>query len=170
MTSDLQIRRYRPDDRTRVRSIQDSALRDANAYLGEDAPDATFDAVEEEYLTNEGEFLVGTIDEEPVAIGAFRPPTGIVADRLDGIGEGVAELKHMHVDPGYQRQGYGQQMLDELQQRAQNRGYEELALGTTDRQTSAQRFYEANEFREVYRERITAFGETFELLCYRKSL
>lgn len=164
MSEDLRIRKYRPADRDRVEAVMERALRDAGAYL-EGAPD---DEAPIEAACRGGEFLVGTVDGEIVATGAFRRPAEPLTEFVDP-GESAAELKRMHVHPAYQRRGYGERLLEELQARAR-REYAALVLLTSDRQTAAQQFYEANGFAEVRREPVAAFGEEFAVVVYRKRL
>jgi ribosomal protein S18 acetylase RimI-like enzyme len=114
--------------------------------------------------------LVGEINDRIVATGAFRPVQGIIANFLDTIGDSTVEIKRMHVDPDYQRRGYGQQIFTELQQRAQNQEYTELVLLTTSPQIAAQNFYEGNGFEEIERESVEFQGESFDAIVYRKIL
>jgi len=169
MGSEFILRRYRPADRERVEAVMESALRDAGVHFEEAPPDAD-GTLTEEYLDSGGEFLVGEVDGRIVATGAFRPPGGFVTECLDDVKEGAAEIKRMHVAPDYQRRGYGQHVLDELQRRARNRGHTVLVLNTSSIQTPAHRFYESNGFAEIGREPVGAGGKSFDLVFYRKSL
>lgn len=169
MPETLEVRRYRPADRERVEVIMETALRDAGAY-DEDAPEDLDGSLARAVLDGAGEFLVGEVDGTVVATGAFRPVEGIVATSLDTFGDDTGEIKRMHVLPDHQRSGYGQRLLDELERRALNRGYRELVLATSDRQTAACRFYESNGFEEILRHSIGAFDESFDMLVYRKPL
>lgn len=164
----LDIRRYRPPDRERVESVIESALRDAGAYF-EEPPDAA-EPIAEAYLREAVEFIVGELGGTLVATGALRPVEGIVAAYLDSFDAETIEIKRMHVHPDYQRRGYGQQILDELQRRARARGRRELVLSTSDLQTAACRFYESNGFEEVGRDSIEAFDRSFDVVVYRKSV
>jgi ribosomal protein S18 acetylase RimI-like enzyme len=87
--------------------------------------------VEETYIDSGGDFLVGLLDDEIVAMGAFRPPTGYLTDYFDDLPKTTAEVKRMRVDPGQQRRGYGQQIYDELERRAEKRGFTDLVLDTS---------------------------------------
>ena len=169
MGVELSIRRYQPDDRERVETIMEAALRDTGAYF-EDTPEDTTLTLQEKYLESGGEFVVGEINGQIVATGAFRPVGGLVTEFLDSIPDGAIEIKQMHVAPDYQRQGYGQQILDELQERAREDGHTTLLLETTSLQSAAQHFYEANGFEEVVREPVEAEGRAFDVLFYRKTL
>jgi N-acetylglutamate synthase-like GNAT family acetyltransferase len=76
-----------------------------------------------------------------------------------------AEVKRMRVLPEFQRQGFGQAILNQLEDRAQQMDYTELILDTTTKQLSAQILYEKNGFVEVKREMLPPF----ELIIYRKT-
>lgn len=169
MTERLSIRQYASDDRTRVDAVMEAALRDTGAYF-EDVPHESTAPIEEEYLDSGGEFLVGEVDGEIVAIGAFRPVGGLVSEYLDSIDDGTVELKRIHVAPEQQRLGYGQQILDELQRRAHNRGSTTLVLLTTSLQKAAHRFYESNGFIEIDRTHVTAGEKSFDDIIYRTYL
>jgi len=56
--------------------------------------------------------------------------------------QGCAAVKRMRVHPDHQRRGFGQQVLDALQDRARDLGYTRLVLDTTVQQVAAQRLYE----------------------------
>lgn len=99
--------------------------------------------------------MVGILDSKIVCMGAFRkkPDT-------------AAEIKRMRVNPDYQRKGFGQAILNQLEVRASELGYTELCLDTTTKQIPAQKLYEKNGYSEVRREKIPEF----ELILYRKKL
>lgn len=97
-------------------------------------------------------------------------PLGEVGAYLDTIADGTVEIKRMHVDPDHQRQGHGQRILDELQQRARNRGHTGLVLNTLSLQSAAQYFYESNGFTELDREHVTADGRSFDVVIYHKRI
>jgi len=152
MADDLSIRRFDPGDGDRVRELHEAALRSVDAYV-EAVPDPDMHDVEETYLDDGGEFLVGEIDDEIVATGALR--------REDAT---TAEVTRMRVDPDHQRRGYGTAILAALEDRAAVLGYETLVLDTLDRQTGAKRLYESFGYERTGSERR---GE-YEQLFYRK--
>lgn len=168
MIRELTVRRYRPADRDRVFELHETAMRDVGAYV-EGAPEPDLEDVEDAYLERGGEFLVGTVDEEIVAMGAVRPPTWYITELVD-CRAGTGELKRMRVDPAHQRRGYGQAILDALLERARDLGYTELVLDTTPGQTGARDFFEANGFRQIGREQIEGPDEPIDLLVYRRQI
>jgi GNAT superfamily N-acetyltransferase len=136
----LHIRRYVPGDRRAVRRLHDDALTEVGAHLGSGSWDDDLDEIESVYLKQGGEFLVGVLDGEVVAMGA-----------LMRISPERAGLKRMRVRPGLQGRGYGQAMLDALHRRASELGYSTLRLDTTVQQRAAQRLYLKNGYSEVGR-------------------
>jgi GNAT superfamily N-acetyltransferase len=137
-TEPLHIRRYEPGDKRSVRRLHDDALNEVGAHLGSGSWDDDLDEIESVYLDQGGEFLVGLLDREIVAMGA-----------LMRISPQKAELKRMRVRPGLQGRGYGQAVLDALHRCASELGYSTLRLETTVQQWAAQRLYLKNGYSEV---------------------
>ena len=149
------LRRYTSADQEAVERLHVFAIQQAGAYLGRGPWDDDVYAIEEVYLKNRGEFLIGECDGLFVAMGALKRTS---AER--------AEVKRMRVHPDYQGRGYGQLILDELETRARALGYQTLHLDTSVLQIAAQRLYEKNGFREVGRDR---YGQ-LEVILYEKQL
>jgi len=142
----LHIRRYEPRDKRAIRRLHDDALNEVGAHLGSGPWDDDLDEIESVYLDQGGEFLVGFLDGEIVAMGA-----------LMRISPEKAELTRMRVRPGLQGRGYGQAMLDALHRRASELGYSTLRLDTTVQQRAAQRLYLKNGYNEVGRGSVGPF-------------
>ena len=146
----LHVRRYEREDKCAVRRLHDDALNEVGAHLGTGSWDEDLDEIESVYLESGGEFLVGVLDGEVVAMGALMR---ISAEK--------AELKRMRVRPGLQDRGYGQIVLDALHRRAIELGYSTLRLETTVQQRAAQRLYLKNGYREAGRGVIGPFDCIF---------
>ena len=142
----LHIRRYQPGDKRAIRRLHDDALNEVGAHLGRGPWDDDLDEIGDVYLDGGGEFLVGVLNGEIVAMGA-----------LMRISPEKAELKRMRVRPGLQGQGYGQAMLDALHRRASELRYPTLRLDTTVQQLAAQRLYLKNGYREAGRGTVGPF-------------
>lgn len=108
------------------------------------------------YLANNGTFLVELLDGQIVAMGALRK-----------ISNEKGEIKCMRVLPQFQRQGFGQAILDILEKEAVKRGYKTLCLDTNVLQVAAQKMYLKNGYAEVRR---TKQGFPFETIFYEKRL
>jgi ribosomal protein S18 acetylase RimI-like enzyme len=136
----LNIRRYQPSDHAAVWDLHKTALLAAGAYIEGSAFDADLYQIEAVYLDGYGEFLIGTIQDRIVAMGALR--------RTD---PARAEIKRMRVHADFQRQGFGQAIYTALEKRAQELGYSVLHLDTAVVLVGAQHFYAKNGFKEVRR-------------------
>ena len=136
----MHIRRYEPGDKRAVRRLHDEALNEVGAHLGAGPWDDDLDDIEGVYLESGGEFLVGELEGEVVAMGAIRR-----------ISPDAAEVKRMRVRGGLQGRGYGQAMLDSLHRHAATIGYTTLHLDTTMQQWTARGLYLKNGYREVGR-------------------
>jgi GNAT superfamily N-acetyltransferase len=146
----LHIRRYEPGDKHAVRRLHDDALNEVGAHLGSGPWDNDLEEIEGLYLESGGEFLVGILEGEVVAMGAIKR-----------VSPDVAEVKRMRVRPALQGHGYGQAMLDALHRRAAGLGYSTLHLDTTVQQRAARRLYLKNGYREVGRGSIGPFDCIF---------
>jgi GNAT superfamily N-acetyltransferase len=142
----LHIRRYESGDKRAVRRLHDDALNEVGAHLGTGPWDEDLDDIEGVYLGSGGEFLVGILEGDVVAMGAIK------RDSPD-----VAEVRRMRVRSDLQGRGYGQAMLDALHRRAAGLGYSTLHLDTTVQQRVARRLYLKNGYREVGRGSIGPF-------------
>ena len=154
-TEPLHVRRYGPGDRRAVRRLHDAALNEVGAHLGSGPWDDDLDEIENVYLDQGGEFLVGVLDGEIVAMGA-----------LMRLSPKRAELKRMRVRPGLQGRGYGQAVLDALHRRASELGYSRLSLETTVQQLAAQHLYLRNGYREAGRSVVGPF----DCIIYEKEI
>ena len=150
----LNIRRYQPSDHAAVWELHKTALVAAGAY-SPGATDPDLNQIEAVYLNNGGEFLVGTIQDRVVAMGALRRTD---SDR--------AEIRRMRVHPDFQKRGFGQAIYTALEKRARELGYSVLHLDTAVVLVGAQHFYAKNGFKEVRR------GKLGELDCifYEKQI
>lgn len=155
MSTDLRLRRYEPRDADRVLTLEREALEAVDARPDEAGWTDDLRTVEATYLDSGGEFLVGELDGEVVAMGGLK--------RVD---DATAEITRMRVDPDHHRRGFGEAVLLELESVAAALGYDELTLETTARQQAAQGLYEKYGYERT--------GERehgrFEVLTYRKSL
>lgn len=158
------LRRYTSADQQAVEYLHVSALQQTGAYLGRGPWDDDIYAIEEVYLKNQGEFLIGECDGLFVAMGALKRT-----------GPERAEIKRMRVRAEHQGRGYGQLILEALEARARDLGYKILHLDTSVLQIPAQRLYEKNGYHEVGRDKFRqqVSEDTYQLLeviLYEKQL
>jgi ribosomal protein S18 acetylase RimI-like enzyme len=150
----LIIRQYQPNDKEAVKALHFAGLEQLGAK-----PDPYYDDdlnhIEESYLNDKGEFLVGTENGEIVVIGAIRKLTFK-----------KGEIKRVRVRHDFQRQGYGQSILGKLEERAIELGYDELCLDTLAGNIPAQRLFEKQGFTEARRGKVGPY----DLVFYSKKL
>lgn len=149
--TDLDLRRYEPTDRERVLELHEEALRATGEYI-EDVPaevEADLHDIEGGYLLPGGEFLVGEMAGTIVAMGGFRPVERSWLREVDD--DRTAELKRMRVDPVHQRRGYGERVLQTLEERAREQGFKRMWLDTAPELTAARRLYEKHGYEQTGR-------------------
>ena len=97
------------------------------------------------YQTNDGNFWIAEIAGK--IIGTIS---------LLDIGNRKAALRKMFVDKNYRGKefGVGQKLLNTLIDWGRHKGFTEIFLGTTEKFTRAQRFYEKNGFEEIEKQEL----------------
>lgn len=152
----MHIRRYEPADQAAVAELHRVALQDIGVDPGPGPWDddvATADAVIATYLVPRGEFLVGLVDDEIVAMGALKP-----------VDDETVELKRMRVLPAAQRRGHGTAVLARLEALAVELGYRTIVLDTTTMQTAAIAMYRGRGYVQTGHSELRGF----EVLAYAK--
>ena len=148
----LEFRRFQPYDAPAVRDLHVLALRSTGAFIepNDDRDwDRDLENIEEVYLRPGGEFLVGVLGGEIVAMGALR---------LDQ--DGSATLKRMRVHPRCQRRGYGRELLGRLEEAARQRRVTHIVLDLLPVQNAALALYLSRGYVETHR----AWRDGIELL------
>jgi ribosomal protein S18 acetylase RimI-like enzyme len=113
------------------------------------------DDIEGAYIKNNGDFIVGTIEDEIITIGA-----------ISKYSQTCGEIKRIRIRRDYQGQGYGEKMLAALIERARELGYSELCMDTLADNLPAQNLYEKAGFTKTGRGEIG----TYDLVFYGKKL
>ena len=70
--SNFKIRRYKDIDKHKVFRLHTFALKKATAFCKHGHWDEDFKNIENVYLKNKGEFLVGILDNKLIAMGALK--------------------------------------------------------------------------------------------------
>ncbi len=153
---DIQIRQYKPEDKKAIKALNKESIEEFGDSFRSKFPD--LDEIENVYLEDDGEFLVATKSGKIVGTGALKK-----------ISDQMAEVKRMRVSPDFQRQGIGEMILNELEKRAQELGYQVLELDTSINQPGAQAFYLKNGYVETKREGQEE-GWPVETIFYQKKL
>ena len=100
-----------------------------------------------EFAEPRGRFLLGLVDDAPVAMGGWR-----MRPDLDAvIGGRCAEVKRMFVSPMVRRRGLARRLLAALEDSARQAGIEVLALETGTMQPEAIALYEAQGYEPTVR-------------------
>ncbi|MCO5974182.1 GNAT family N-acetyltransferase [Actinoallomurus soli] len=137
----LRLRRYTARDHQAVFALHQECLFRVGVRPGDGVYyDDDFARIDEIYLRDRGEFLVGEVRGEVAALGGLR--------RVDDV---TAEMVRLRVRPDLQGRGYGRVLVTVLQQRAAELGYRVLRADTTVRQRAALALYRAFAWREVDR-------------------
>jgi GNAT superfamily N-acetyltransferase len=95
-------------------------------------------AKDPERMKDDNDILVAYADDRPVGIGCLRT-----------FGPGIGEIKRMYVVPEQRRNGVARQLLDALEARARDHGFEVVRLDTHDRLPEAIRLYRSAGYREI---------------------
>ncbi|MCO6010249.1 GNAT family N-acetyltransferase [Actinoallomurus purpureus] len=139
--ADLRLRRYTRRDHRTVFALHQECLFQVGLRPGDGVYyDGDFARIEEIYLRDRGEFLVGEVRGEVAALGGLR--------RVD---DGTAEMVRLRVRPDLQGRGYGAALVTVLEQRAAELGYRVLRADTTVKQRVAIGLYRSFGWREVDR-------------------
>jgi ribosomal protein S18 acetylase RimI-like enzyme len=154
-SQNLRVRRYQDADHDAVWPLHHHALEHVGAHAGAGPWDDDLHAVRRVYLEQHGEFVVGLLEDQLVAMGALRRTS---AHR--------AEIKRMRVAPHVQGRGFGRLILNHLERRAKQLGYKHLHLDTTAGQVAAQALYRRHGYHEIGREQC----DQFELIFFEKRL
>ncbi|MCG5216305.1 GNAT family N-acetyltransferase [Streptosporangium sp. KLBMP 9127] len=142
----LTIRRYRWSDLEAVWALHQICLAQVGLASGDGVYyEDDFPRINEVYLADRGEFLVGEDDEGDgapriVAMGGLR--------RIDAQ---AAEMCRLRVHPEFQRRGYGERILLALESRAIVLGYQTVRGDTTLNQSAAIALYHKYGWREISR-------------------
>ena len=130
--------RYDPKHEEAMLALHRSAIEGFALGMSQKEDEADLMDIEEVYLRNHGEFLLGLLDKRVIAMGGFK--------RLS---KTSAELRRMRIARDLQGQGYGTWLLHELEQRAFETGIRELCLDTARRRPLTLEFYRKHGYRET---------------------
>ncbi len=142
----IELRSFQSGDAEAVWALHDAALEDAGVHGGHGPWEDDLRDIPATYLDPGGDFLVAFAGGELVGIGGLLPRS-----------PGEAEIKRMRVHPDHQRRGLGRRILEGLESRAEEFGFERVRLDTTEEQVAARKLYESAGYREVERRRTARF-------------
>jgi ribosomal protein S18 acetylase RimI-like enzyme len=156
--SDLIIRRYLTSDKEKVKDLYILASHHSEIGYRSGPWEQDFENIEGAYFDG-GEFLVGVLDQEIIAMVGLRK-----------ISDSMGHIRRMRVHPKYRKKGFGQLILKELEQRAINNRLTELRLRTSTQQKMAQSFYEKNGYQKMDSNKEFYTEGPFEVIWYHKKL
>ena len=133
----MQLRRYESKFNDSILALHRSAIEGFSLGMSQLQDEADLMAIELTYLDSGGEFLLGFVDDQLVAMGGFK--------RLSGT---LAELKRMRIKRDCQGHGYGSAVLSALEQRALEVGILTLCLETAKRRPLTLEFYRKHGYLE----------------------
>lgn len=107
-----------------------------------------------------GLFLVGYLDDVPVASGAWRA--------YDELESGDAEVKRMYVATSARGRGFARAILAELERTALEAGRRRVALVTGSEQPEAVALYRSSGYREIAN--FGLYKDEPECICFGKML
>lgn len=157
----LRLRRYRAADHATVLALHREGLAQVGLRPGDGVYyDHDFFRMEDIYLRNDGEFLVGELDGRIVAMGGLRRADlvpGGSARAFGGYAPGApvldaVEMVRLRVRPAVQRRGYGSAVVTALEERAREYGYRILRADTTELQGPALELYRKFGWTQTRRE------------------
>ena len=160
---ELRLRRYRTADHGTVLALHREGLAQVGLRPGDGVYyDHDFFRMEDIYLRNDGEFLVGELDGRIVAMGGLRRADLVPGGRARAFGGyapgnpvlDAVEMVRLRVRPAVQRRGYGAAVVRVLEERAKELGYRVLRADTTELQAPALALYRNFNWTETRRETI----------------
>jgi mannose-6-phosphate isomerase-like protein (cupin superfamily)/GNAT superfamily N-acetyltransferase len=136
----MRLIRYRPEHRELMLALHRRAIEGFSLGMSQQDDEADLMAVEEVYLRTGGEFLIGFVNEQLVAMGGFKK-----------LSDTSAELRRMRIEQELQGRGLGTQLLRELERMAFQAGIRTLCLDTARRRPLTLEFYRKHGYQETGR-------------------
>ena len=151
----MNLIRYRAEYQEPMLALHRSAVEGFTLGMSRQQDEADLVAVEDVYLRNRGEFLLGFLGERLVAMGGYQ-----------WLSEGSGELRRMRIARDLQGKGYGTLLLLELERRAFASGLHTLSLDTARRRPLTLEFYRKHGYQECGR----SFYGAVETVQFSKTL
>ena len=146
---------YQPEHLEQIIELHRSAKVGFEVGMSDKDEEVDLMAIEKIYLQNGGEFLVGLLDGEVMAMGGFQR---LSADS--------AELRRMRIRRDLQNQGYGSQLLKELERLASQSGISTFRFETARVRPLTLEFYRKHGYEETGR----GFYGKVETVHFHKSI
>jgi GNAT superfamily N-acetyltransferase len=134
----MRLIRYCPEHLELMLALHRSAKVGLEIGISDYDEEIDLRTTEQIYLQSGGEFLIGLIDREVIAMGGFQ--------RLS---KNSAELRRMRIRGDFQNQGYGSQLLLELERLAFQSGIRTLSFETARARPLTLEFYRKHGYQET---------------------
>ena len=151
----MHLIRYQPEFLEPMLTLHRSALEGFILGMSQEQDEVDLVAVEDVYLRNGGEFLLGFVGERLMAMGGFK--------RLS---DDWAELRRMRIARDLQGRGYGTLLLRELERLALQCGVRTLCLDAARRRPLTLEFYRKHGYAETGQ----SFYGAVETVQFKKTL
>jgi ribosomal protein S18 acetylase RimI-like enzyme len=134
----MKLVRYQPRYLDSILALHRSAKTGFDVGISDEEEEEDLRKIDEVYINSRGEFLIGLVDGAVAAMGGFQ--------RLSN---DSAELRRMRIRTDLQNQGYGSQLLRELEQDAFKSGIRELSFETAKARLLTLEFYRKHGYHET---------------------
>ncbi len=151
----MKLVRYRPEYFEPMLELHRSAGVGLTIGISQHDEEVDLRTIEQIYLQSSGEFLIGLLDGVVIAMGGFQ--------RLL---ENSAELRRMRIRRDLQDQGYGSQLLQELERLAFQSGIYIFSFETAKARPLTLEFYRKHGYQETG----SGFYGEVETVHFRKVL
>ncbi len=138
MSSALVLSQIRSEHLPAIIALHRSAMEGFITGIDQDKDEGDLRDIERFYFRDGGDFFVGSLDGQVVAMGGLKRHT-----------KTTAEIKRMRIDKLHQGRGFGTQLLAALEQRAIDLGIQTLHLQTASTRVLAMKFYRKHGYEQV---------------------
>ena len=153
----MQLVRYRSNYFESILELHRDAKDNLGLAIGINQHDEEADlrAIQQIYINSGGEFLIGLLDGVVIAMGGFQRTS-----------DNSVELRRMRIRRDLQEQGYGSQLLKELERLAFQSGIHILSFETAKARPLTLEFYRKHGYQETG----SGFYGEVETIHFRKVL
>ena len=134
----MKLIRYQPEYQEAIIELHHSAIGGLVTGINQHDEEADLRDIEKIYFNGGGEFIVGLLEGAVIAMGG-----------LQRLSDTSAELRRMRIRPDLQGQGYGSQLLRELERLALQSGVHTLSFETARARPLTLEFYHNHGYQET---------------------
>lgn len=134
----MRLIRYQAEYQKPMLALHRSAIKGFDLGMSQQQDEADLIAIEQVYLRDGGEFLLGFDNQRLIAMGGFKK-----------LSSTLAELRRMRIELEFQGKGYGTQLLETLERLAFLSGIRKICLEAASRRPLTLEFYRKHGYQEV---------------------